>query len=84
MISKDNDAPRYVLGIIVVVTAFVVGVTVLIYRLVCVLENRKRDQSGTVEEYENAYLDDLTDRTASARTDLLICSLPTVNSDQNP
>ena len=47
-------------------------------------ENRKRDQCGTVEGYENAYLDDLTDRTASARTNLLICSLSTVNSDQNP
>ncbi|CRL28154.1 unnamed protein product [Penicillium camemberti] len=44
LIFKDNDAPRYVLGFIVAATSFVAGVTVLIYRLVCVLENRKRDQ----------------------------------------
>lgn len=60
------------------------GVTVLIYRLVCVSENRKRDQSGTVEGYENTYLDDLTGITVSARANLLVCSLLTVNSDQNP
>lgn len=84
MIFKDDDAPRYVLGFVVIVTSFIAGITVLIYRLVCVFENRKRDQSGTVEGYENAYQDDLTDRTVSARANLLICSLQTVDSDQNP
>lgn len=39
------------LGFIVAVTSFVGGVTVLIDRFVCVWENRKRDQSKTVEEY---------------------------------
>lgn len=42
-------------------------------------------KSGTVEGYENAYQDDLSDRTAGANAsaNLFICSLPTVNSDQN-
>ncbi|KAJ5813008.1 hypothetical protein N7447_010031 [Penicillium robsamsonii] len=64
LMFKEIDAPRYVPGfIVVVVTSFVAGVTVLIYRFVCVRENRKRDQSGTAEGYANAYQDDLTDKT---------------------
>lgn len=71
-------------GFIVVVTSFVAGVTVLMYRFVCVGEIRKRDQSSTAEGYENAYQDDLTDEMVSARADLLACSLLAVNSDQSP
>ncbi|KAJ5783075.1 hypothetical protein N7457_004849 [Penicillium paradoxum] len=64
LLFKETDAPRYVPGfIIVVVTSFVAGVTVLAYRYLCVRENRKRDQSGTPEGYENAYQDDFTDKT---------------------
>lgn len=60
------DAPRYVPGFItVVVTSFAAGITVLLYRFVCVRENKQRDQSGTPEGYENAYQDDLTDKTVS-------------------
>lgn len=58
------DALRYVAGFItVVVTSFGAGVTVLVCRLICVRQNRKRDDSGTSEGYENAYQDDLTDKT---------------------
>lgn len=34
----------------------------LAYRLVCVRENRKRDGSGTLEGFDHAYEDDLTDK----------------------
>ncbi|OJJ81315.1 uncharacterized protein ASPGLDRAFT_177023 [Aspergillus glaucus CBS 516.65] len=64
LIFEEKDTPRYVPGFItVVVTSFVAGVTVLIYRFVCAWENRKRDRSGTPEGYENAYQDDFTDKT---------------------
>lgn len=51
--------------ITVVVTSFAAGILILVYRFVCVWENRKRDLSGTAEGYENAYQDDLTDKTVS-------------------
>ncbi|KAJ5983106.1 hypothetical protein N7481_005205 [Penicillium waksmanii] len=64
LVYQTQDAPRYVPGFItVVVTSFAAGILVLVYRFVCVWENRKRDQSGTAEGYENAYQDDLTDKT---------------------
>ncbi|OOQ88493.1 putative allantoate permease [Penicillium brasilianum] len=64
LVYKKMDAPRYVPGFItVVVTSFAAGITILLYRFVCVWENRKRDESGTSEGYENAYQDDLTDKT---------------------
>ncbi|CAI7661842.1 unnamed protein product [Penicillium manginii] len=64
LVYQTKDAPRYVPGFItVVVTSFAAGILVLVYRFVCVWENRKRDQSGTAEGYENAYQDDLTDKT---------------------
>jgi hypothetical protein len=66
LVYQTQDAPRYVPGFItVVVTSFAAGILVLVYRFVCVWENRKRDQSGTAEGYENAYQDDLTDKTVS-------------------
>ncbi|KAJ5690689.1 hypothetical protein N7462_005081, partial [Penicillium macrosclerotiorum] len=64
LVYEENDAPRYVPGFItVVVTSFAAGITVLIYRFVCVWENRKRDESGISEGYEHAYQDDMTDKT---------------------
>ncbi|KAJ5712615.1 hypothetical protein N7493_009083 [Penicillium malachiteum] len=64
LVYKDKAAPRYVSGFItVVVTSFIAGIIVLCYRWVCVRDNRKRDESGTLEGYENAYQDDLTDKT---------------------
>jgi hypothetical protein len=47
------------------VTSFAAGVVMLIYRFVCVRENRKRDDSGVPEGYEHAYQDDLTDKSVS-------------------
>lgn len=36
-------------------------VLALIYRFICAYENKKRDKSGVVEGFENAYDDDMTD-----------------------
>ncbi|KAJ5098036.1 hypothetical protein N7532_005037 [Penicillium argentinense] len=64
LVYREANAPRYVPGFTtVVVTSFAAGIIMLIYRFVCVRENRKRDQSGTAEGYEHAYQDDLTDKT---------------------
>lgn len=49
----------------VVITAIVAGLLVLVYRFICSLENRRRDKMGTVEGFEHAYEDDLTDKMVS-------------------
>jgi hypothetical protein len=36
-------------------------VLALFYRFICARENKKRDQSGIAEAFENAYDDDMTD-----------------------
>jgi hypothetical protein len=36
-------------------------VLALLYRFVCARENKKRDNSGIAEAFENAYDDDMTD-----------------------
>jgi len=45
----------------VVVTSAAAAVLALVYRLLCVYENKKRDRAGTLEAFEHAYEDDLTD-----------------------
>jgi hypothetical protein len=61
------DAPRYVPGFVaVVITAIVAAGFIAAYRLVCILDNRKRDKSGIMEGFEHAYEDDLTDMKVSA------------------
>ncbi|KAL3448314.1 major facilitator superfamily domain-containing protein [Aspergillus insuetus] len=61
---RTQDYPRYVPGFIVtVVTTVIAGILVLIYRFVCLHDNKKRDATGVLEGYENAYQDDLTDKT---------------------
>ncbi|KAJ9634499.1 hypothetical protein H2199_008956 [Coniosporium tulheliwenetii] len=63
LIFKQEDAPRYVEGFIVVtVTAIVAGLLALVYRVVCMWENRRRDNAGILEGFEHAYEDDLTDK----------------------
>lgn len=41
------------------------AVLVILYRYVCIWENKRRDRSGIAEGYGNAYQDDLTDKTVS-------------------
>ncbi|KAL3481414.1 major facilitator superfamily domain-containing protein [Aspergillus californicus] len=61
---RTQDYPRYVPGFIVtVVTTFIAGVLVFIYRVVCLADNRRRDATGVMEGFEHAYEDDLTDKT---------------------
>ncbi|KAH7146133.1 major facilitator superfamily domain-containing protein [Dactylonectria macrodidyma] len=62
LVFKKEDAPRYVPGfIVVVVTAVVAGALAIVYRLLCMWTNRKRDNSGIMEGFDHAYEDDLTD-----------------------
>ncbi|KAJ4374052.1 hypothetical protein N0V83_002791 [Neocucurbitaria cava] len=63
LIFKPKDAPRYVPAFIVVtITSIVAGLLALVYRGVCMWENKKRDKTGTLEAFEHAYEDDLTDK----------------------
>ena len=65
LVFKEKDAPRYAPGfIIVVVTSIITAVLALVYRFVCIWENKRRDKHG-VEAFEHAYEDDLTDKTVS-------------------
>ncbi|KAK4447413.1 major facilitator superfamily domain-containing protein [Podospora aff. communis PSN243] len=61
---EEKDAPRYAPGfIIVLITALVAAGLILVYRFLCVWENHRRDKAGTLEGFDHAYEDDLTDRT---------------------
>lgn len=46
-----------------VVSSIVAAVLVLIYRFLCSRDNKCRDESGTIEAFEHANEDDLTDKT---------------------
>jgi hypothetical protein len=49
-----RDAPRYGPGFLaVVITSVVAALLAIVYRYVCVWENRKRDKAGTMENYDN-------------------------------
>ncbi|KAM0275740.1 hypothetical protein ACHAQH_007458 [Verticillium albo-atrum] len=62
LVFKKQDAPRYVPGfIVVVITSLAAGVLAVVYRYVCVWDNRRRDKSGVSEGFDHAYEDDLTD-----------------------
>ncbi|PLN78361.1 MFS general substrate transporter [Aspergillus taichungensis] len=64
LVFEEKDAPRYVPGfIVVIVTSFVSSMLVLAYRFVCDRDNKRRDAAGTMEAFDNAYQDDLTDMT---------------------
>ncbi|KAL1891709.1 hypothetical protein Sste5346_007458 [Sporothrix stenoceras] len=62
LVFKTKDYPRYAPGFTVVVaTSVIAGVLALVYRFVCIWDNKRRDKSGTTEGFDNAYDDDLTD-----------------------
>ncbi|KAK2055323.1 allantoate permease [Colletotrichum caudatum] len=62
LVFRKEDAPSYAPGfIIVVITSLAAGVLGLVYRFVCIWQNKKRDQAGIMEGYDHAYEDDLTD-----------------------
>lgn len=59
---KPKDAPVYAPGFKVVLgTAVAAAVLAVVYRYVCIWDNHRRDKSGTLEGFDNAYEDDLTD-----------------------
>ncbi|PGG96397.1 hypothetical protein AJ80_09833 [Polytolypa hystricis UAMH7299] len=63
LLFKPEDAPTYAPGFIaVLITSIVTVILAIVYRYYAMWENQKRDKSGTVEAFENAFLDDSTDR----------------------
>lgn len=62
LLFKPEDAPAYAPGFMaVVITSAITAVLAVVYRYVCIWENKKRDKAGTMEGFEHAYEDDLTD-----------------------
>ena len=62
LVFKENEAPLYPTGWAVSVgTSAAAVVLALVYRFVCVWENKKRDKEGR-EAFEHAFEDDLTDK----------------------
>jgi hypothetical protein len=60
---KPEDHRVYAPGFIaVLITSIAAAALIIVYRYVCVWENKKRDRTGTLEAFEHAYEDDLTDR----------------------
>lgn len=60
---KKEDAPRYVPGfIVVVVTSIIAALLALVYRVMCMWTNKRRDKAGIMEGFDHAYEDDLTDK----------------------
>ncbi|KXJ85647.1 MFS transporter [Microdochium bolleyi] len=62
LLFKTQDAPGYAPGFTAtVITAIVAALLSIVYRFVCVWENRRRDRAGVGEGFDHAYEDDLTD-----------------------
>lgn len=62
LLFKPQDAPRYGPGFLaVLITAIITALLAVVYRFVCIWENRRRDKTGIMEGFEHAYEDDLTD-----------------------
>ncbi|RFU34761.1 hypothetical protein B7463_g1530, partial [Scytalidium lignicola] len=59
---KTSDAPNYTPGFITTcVTSIAAACLMVVYRLVCMWENRRRDKTGVMEGFDHAYEDDSTD-----------------------
>lgn len=57
-----KEAPEYAAGSIAFVsTSCAAAVLSLVYRFYCIWENERRDMTGTAEEFDHVYEDDLTD-----------------------
>ncbi|KAJ3956003.1 hypothetical protein N0V92_007475 [Colletotrichum tropicale] len=62
LVFRKQDAPEYAFGfIVVVITSLAAGILCLVYRFHCVWQNKRRDRGGTMEGFDHAYDDDLTD-----------------------
>ncbi|OBT52226.1 hypothetical protein VE04_07541, partial [Pseudogymnoascus sp. 24MN13] len=63
LVFQERDAPHYSNGFVITwVTSLAAAGLAVIFRYICIWENRKRDMKG-VEAFDHAYEDDLTDRT---------------------
>lgn len=61
LLFKPKDSPRYGPGFEdTVITAVFAAVLAIVYRFVCIWENKRRDKIGA-EAFDHAYEDDLTD-----------------------
>jgi hypothetical protein len=61
LVFKQAEAPIYRTGwITTVATSAAAIMLLLVYRFVCLWENKRRDKMG-VEAFDHAYEDDLTD-----------------------
>lgn len=70
LVFREQDAPRYKVGFIVVVASTLAAALLLLaYRYVCLAHNRRRDRAGFMESFEHAYEDDLTDLKVSVTTE---------------
>jgi hypothetical protein len=62
LLFKPEDAPAYGPGFVAVLgTSIAAAVLAVVYRYVCIWENKRRDKAGTMEAFDNAFDDDLTD-----------------------
>jgi hypothetical protein len=62
LLFKLEDAPNYAPGFIAVLaTSATAAILAVIYRFICIWENRRRDKTGHMEGFDNAFKDDLTD-----------------------
>lgn len=62
-VFRSQDSPGYAPGfIVVVITSIIAGLLGLLYRFVCVMENKKRDKMGVMEGFDDAFNDDSTDK----------------------
>lgn len=69
LVFREQDAPRYKVGFIVVVASTLAAALLqLAYRYVCLAHNKRRDRAGFMESFEHAYEDDLTDLKVSGTT----------------
>lgn len=85
LVFKKADAPRYVPGfIVVVVTSLAAGFLAVVYRYVCVWDNRRRDKTGITEGFDHAYEDDLTDIKVRSEYSLLFRQSPANNRKEPP
>jgi hypothetical protein len=68
LLFKPEDAPVYAPGFIaVLITSIISAILSIVYRYVAIYQNRKRDESGTLEAFEHAFEDDKTDMKVSVK-----------------
>jgi hypothetical protein len=65
LVFLESESPTYATGFAVTLaTSAAAGILALVYRMVCIRENQKRNATGSIEGFEYAY-DDPTDRNVS-------------------